>query len=108
MPFLARDGVEAPVDAVDEIHVRNARGTVEVPRTLRKSRYRVAGRIIRTKVGLGFDNPARGRPQWCGAFEHRTEQVARDLLGGAIVKRHRKRGLSAQQSSLDRCDGLLL
>ena len=87
VPFLARDRVEAPVHAVDEVHVRDARRAVEVPGALRQPRDGVARRIVGTEVGLGLDDPAGRDPIGRRVLEDRTEQVAGDQLGGTIVKR---------------------
>src|SRR5688572_18120075 len=90
MAFLARDGVEAPVRAVDEVHVRDARRTVQMPRPLRPTRHRVTGRIIGAEVSLGLDDPACGGAVGRRALQDATEQVAGDLLGWTVVERRRE------------------
>src|SRR5665811_303587 len=60
VPALARDGVEAPVHAVDEVHVRQSRQPEEMRGARRESGCRVTRWIVRTDVRLRLDDPSAG------------------------------------------------
>ena len=86
MPLLTRHGVEAPMDAVDEVHVGHAGRPVKMPRTLCPPRDGVAGRVVRPEIRLDLDDPTRRGSVRPRALEHGPEEVTRDQLGGAIVE----------------------
>ena len=86
MAALTRDGVEAPVHAVNEIDVRHARWTEQVRRACRETSGGVAGGIVGTDIGFGLDDPSTRDPFWRRALEDRAEQFARHDLGGPIVE----------------------
>jgi hypothetical protein len=58
MSFFARYGVEAPVRAIDEVDVRNARRAVQMPCALCPAGHSVTGRIIGPEIRLGLNDPA--------------------------------------------------
>src|SRR6476620_6948231 len=87
MPLLARDGVEAPVCSVNEVHVGHTGRTVQVPRPFGPSDHRMAGRVIRPEVRLRFDNATGHDTIRSGVLQNRSEQLAGDELGGTIVER---------------------
>src|SRR6185437_908491 len=89
--FGARDGIEAPVHAVDEIDVGDAWGAVERRSARCAARGGVAGEVVLADVRLGLDDAAGGDAVGRSAFEYRTEQLTRDLLGGAVVEIARER-----------------
>src|SRR5205085_2175963 len=78
LPFTARDGVEAPVHAINEIDVGNARSTVERIRPSGTASSGVARQIVLAEVRLRFDDAAAGDTITRPTLEYRTEQVTRD------------------------------
>jgi hypothetical protein len=68
-----RNGVHAPVHAVDEIHVGDAGRTVERRRTLRPACSGVTGEIVLADIRLGFDDASRGRTVRRATLENRPE-----------------------------------
>src|SRR5207237_4527929 len=93
LPFTARDGVEAPVHAINEIDVGNARSTVERIRPSGTASSGVARQIVLAEVRLRFDDAAAGDTITRPTLEYRTEQVTGDELCSASVEltwKHRR------------------
>src|SRR6185437_2886172 len=103
--FGACDGIEAPVHAVDEIHVRAPGRPIEPARARRASGTRMAGCIMFTEVGLGFHDASRRDAVRCHGAQDGTKQVARHLFGVTRVERERKR--SAETNAPRRPRGAL-
>lgn len=82
-------GVHTPVDAVDEVHVRDAWWSVQRRRTLGSAGSGVTGKIVLTDIGLGLDNPARDHSLARAALENGPKQLARDDFRFAREERPR-------------------
>ena len=88
---VACDGVEAPVHAVDEIHVRDARWRRRGAGARGEAGGGVTGGIV---LGRGMPRSRRSDrarcPRACVHSKHRAEELARDELRGAIVEMRRR------------------
>ena len=100
-PSLARDGVDAPVHAVDEIHVRDHRADRRAARCApsfrppRDRRDRARRRTPRSRRSV-----PRATPSGCGIREPRRAARARPASVGAIVESNAE---AARQTRTPRC-----
>src|SRR5687767_8161856 len=85
--MLPSDGVEAPVNAVDEVHVGNTRCAIERTGSLGQSwSGRVARGIVLAEVCLGFHDAPRRDSLGRSAPQHRAQELARDDLRLTVVE----------------------
>jgi len=84
--LLARDGVEAPIHAIYEVHVREAGRTVQALGAARAAGCGVAGQVVLAEVCFGFDDDSAREAIRRLAFEDGPEHLARDDLRLAVVE----------------------
>lgn len=88
--FRASDGVDAPVHAVDEVHVRDSRLTVERLGALRPAGSCVACGIVLADVRFRLDNDSTCQAVGGSTLENCSKQLASYDLGLTIVEIPRK------------------
>jgi hypothetical protein len=80
------DGVEAVVDAVDQVHVSEPRRAEHHCGAGRPPARGVVGKVVRAEVRLGLDDLADPQHAPDPVREERAEQVLRHGLGVAVVE----------------------
>lgn len=84
--LIPRDGVEAPVDSIDEVHVRRPRRAIERLGSPRPSGSRVTREVMLAEIRLRFDDAAARDAVGGVTLKHTSEQISRDELGIARVE----------------------
>ena len=92
--FRARDDVEHPVKPVDEVDVEGAWRSVHRLGSRCPSAGRVAGKIVRAEIGLGFRNRKSDTLAADAAHERPSEQLTRDDIGRPFEKGRPEDGTS--------------